>query len=929
MKEFLTYILNAAIIVACFHACYYVLLRRETFHRLNRFLLLSVLAGSFVLPFWVITIQRDAPSPEVANSISGNNRVTEAVQTTIQKKVMDIQASHTPVYSPESEKSRESMTETPSETESTKAKRTWEINWWGILLAIWICGTAFSLFQTIKSIANIWILRKKGTIISDADGISVVILDADISPFSWKRTVFISHKDYESGDCMAILEHEKTHCRAGHSYDMLLADILSSFQWFNPAVYLLRNELQNIHEYQADQQVLSKGYDAQAYQFMLLGRIDSMNRRTLSSHFKYQSLSSRISMMNRKASDRNGYLKLVSIPILVALTLLGQSLSKFGNYSFYPEFEDGKTWIYSDGTAKVQTADNVEATMPTSEIATYLRKYKGFKTTRMTLMFDYEVENLKDVQAYAEQLWSAGIKVSIANNYAMLGSMTMPEYRRARIFDEGEGLYRFELNCNSQTTGASRFGPGFYKNPSITGDIEVMKKWISMFDGHGIAIYPDMMPYSDAEQMAKCAWKNGIAQVSLITSENEDNRITLIPEGRSLSRKYPGMTAAMVAERQNGKMSSDYFPTGEHLSNPLIMYRTEPTIQQITDVIKTDKEIIFVFKSFQMSDYWITGMSGLELHADGHVYKQTGYEGLNGFEDRYFWSPDRGYYTQAVHFQAIPDDVDIVDFYSSADRSLFIKGVQVSNDQTVFKNYRYENLTATHFLKTIHAGDPIAPLNTVSINRIDFSDKETTLYAEMSIQEPHSFLGHVGSNFRLTLSNGKTIQPIRIDGVPVDRDFDRHGDHVTTSFQIIFPPISQDEWSEDDSELTGTVCHEDIKITLSPNQEAKLIKLEKIPEGEFSNVQVIDDKQFCLVSLILSAGTMKVSGSNLDALPDGKYRLTLGDSSPESPFVPITISGNGKKHEMTIYMTVRGKKQSILFRQDSPDAELRYITIIL
>ena len=69
--------------------------------------------------------------------------------------------------------------------------------------------------------------------------------------------------------------------------------------------------------------------------------------------------------------------------------------------------------------------------MKASEVAQYLKNYQGFKTTRMTLMFEYPIESLAEVQPYAEQLNAVGIKTSVATNEEMLARMTMPEFRVA------------------------------------------------------------------------------------------------------------------------------------------------------------------------------------------------------------------------------------------------------------------------------------------------------------------------------------------------------------------------------------------------------------------------------------------------------------------------------------------------------------------
>lgn len=510
---------------------------------------------------------------------------------------------------------------------------------------------------------------------------------------------------------------------------------------------------------------------------------------------------------------------------------------------FYPPFEDGVTWIFQNGEAKVKTADGVEAGMKANEVAGYLKKYKAFKTTRMTLrpMYDFE---LADIQPYAEQLAGVGIHVSVANNDEMLSHMTMPEYRRAWIKDEGDGKYTFLLSAN--TADAQRWYTSLpQEDMTVTGDLELMKKWIGLFDGHGVAIFPKEMPYSDAEAMAQAAWKRGIGQVSLVwQKENETNNyITLIPSGSKWSKEYPNMRAKDVARRQNEKISSDYFGAGKRIAAPRTMNNLNSSFFNVTDVMKTDKEVILVFNSRQGNDLWLTGITGMELRANGKTYKQTKYEGLNGFEKVYFWSPATGYYVQSVHFEPIPGDVNVVDIYDTEDGSLALKGLQVSDDTSAFDSYSYEQLNSSDRLKTVHIHDDVPDV--IRISRVEFTEQETTFYVEMAIMEPHSFLGHVGSDFTLTLADGMSLQPLRYEGVPVDKDFDRHGDHVVTYFQLVFPHINKDVWDMGTSKLEGTICHEPLKFNLMPAVMQREIasKANKNGYGNGSYVKVDGDGQ--------------------------------------------------------------------------------------
>jgi hypothetical protein len=512
-------------------------------------------------------------------------------------------------------------------------------------------------------------------------------------------------------------------------------------------------------------------------------------------------------------------------------------------------------WIYEDGSAKVLTFDGVEATMPLKKVAKYLKKYKGYNTTRMSIRIEDESTNLSSVMPLAKQLKKAGIKVAVANNDDMFQSMTMPEYRRAYIYDEGDGYYKFELNCNDQNSIRSRnnimiggSSSKSHKNISVIGDLKLMKEWISMFDGHGIAIFPEDMPYSDVQQMAETAWKSGIGQVSLITIDkdltaftNYPYYITLIPQNCDWNKTYPKHSATEIIKLRKEELSASTYSTDndrERIDNPHTQYNTNSLFFNPTHVISNDKEFVLGVKATQGNDLWITGKNGLELRAGGKTYKQTGYKGLDGFENVYFWAPIAGSFNEILTFEPIPADVASVDIYDGSDNSLVIKGLEVSNE---YKNIKQpvSSLVAGHYIFKFEGEHDM--LDVIQIERAEFSSTETTLYMQMSIMEPHSFKGHVGSDFTLTFPNGKELKAIRYEGVQTDVDFDRGGDHVTTYFQIVFPHISDIEWplhtgSDTPEEniirpvLKGTLCHEKIEMELSRylnyGPQSHIIRLE-------------------------------------------------------------------------------------------------------
>ena len=154
------------------------------------------------------------------------------------------------------------------------------------------------------------------------DGIHLILMDQPVVPFSWMRTIVISRKDFEESG-IEIMTHEMAHIKARHSIDLLISEICILFHWFNPSVWLLRQELQNIHEYEADESVLNQGVDAKRYQLLLIKKAVGAQRFTsMANSFNHSSLKKRIAMMLKQKSSPWARLKYLYVLPLAALTVV-------------------------------------------------------------------------------------------------------------------------------------------------------------------------------------------------------------------------------------------------------------------------------------------------------------------------------------------------------------------------------------------------------------------------------------------------------------------------------------------------------------------------------------------------------------------------------------------------------------------------------
>ena len=147
-----------------------------------------------------------------------------------------------------------------------------------------------------------------------------MVHNQEIAPFSWMKYIVISRKDLEENG-REILIHEMAHIHHRHSVDLLVADICIFFQWFNPGAWLLKQELQNIHEYEADETVINEGVNAKEYQLLLIKKAVGTRLYSMANSFNHSKLKKRITMMLKEKSNPWARLKYLYVLPLAAIAV--------------------------------------------------------------------------------------------------------------------------------------------------------------------------------------------------------------------------------------------------------------------------------------------------------------------------------------------------------------------------------------------------------------------------------------------------------------------------------------------------------------------------------------------------------------------------------------------------------------------------------
>ena len=261
MGTFLVYILKSSLCLALFYLFYRLLLSKETFHRFNRIALLGVMLISCLLPLVRITVDR---------------------ATVVNTSVMLME---------------EDMLMYPWEMQVMVQEEA-AFPWREWLVAVYFLGIFFFLLRNLWSLGRMLYLIRHSRCRQMENGICLVIHQAGFAPFSWMKYIVISQTDLDENGT-DILIHEEAHIRNRHSWDLLLVELCVWLQWFNPAAWLLKQELQNVHEYEADEAVLRQGIDAKRYQMLLIKKAVGARLYSIANSFNHSSLKKRITMMIR------------------------------------------------------------------------------------------------------------------------------------------------------------------------------------------------------------------------------------------------------------------------------------------------------------------------------------------------------------------------------------------------------------------------------------------------------------------------------------------------------------------------------------------------------------------------------------------------------------------------------------------------------
>ena len=305
MADFLFYDLKVAALLVVFYLFWKLLAARETFHRLNRVVLLSTMVLSLVLPLCVFTLHKtvelsDPPLPKTVPALINELESPEVHQP------------HSKDFQMSKGIDWRGILDGPSG---------------GVLFLLYLSGTLFCLARTLYSIYSVrrlyhrCELHEAPQLTQLAGGkVVVAVTEDDVSPFSWMRTIILNRADFAEGN-PALLAHECGHIRNHHSVDVIIVDVLTALQWFNPVIWFLRQDLRTIHEYEADAAVVSQGFNRYQYLQLLIRKAAGCGGYSIANGINDSTLKKRITMMLKNKTPKHGWMRLLYVVPVIALSL--------------------------------------------------------------------------------------------------------------------------------------------------------------------------------------------------------------------------------------------------------------------------------------------------------------------------------------------------------------------------------------------------------------------------------------------------------------------------------------------------------------------------------------------------------------------------------------------------------------------------------
>jgi len=351
MHNAINFIFESGVSLALLALIYVLFLRKETFFVLNRVFLLVSVAFSILLPFLHFSVFSSEAVMLSEVTVTPYRNLIEAVTLYGQ----DLSGS---------------LTQTLGSSR--------------FIVGVYLLGMSFFFARFVLRIVQLVQIISANRV-EKKGNIKFVLLDKECSPFSFLNYVFIHPKQQNEGSYQKIVAHEMEHIRQGHTFDVLLLEILTILQWFNPFIWILKRVIRENHEFLADRAVLESGVNAGIYKELLLSQALGFQLNIVN-NFNSSLVKKRITMISKiKSSSLANFKYVFGAVSVVSLLVIFACEQKESNFP---------------GLQTENTANSVRLTMVDDKLKlegdqTYLDYIKELLTGENKLTL--ETDSLGDV----------------------------------------------------------------------------------------------------------------------------------------------------------------------------------------------------------------------------------------------------------------------------------------------------------------------------------------------------------------------------------------------------------------------------------------------------------------------------------------------------------------------------------------------------
>ncbi len=379
MGTIFAYSLTSALLLATMYLVFKWMLAGENQHRYNRAILWLIYTLSLTLPALIPALKH---LTETASNQTGITGIEQAIEIGMPSASI-------------------------AEAEPLLLPR--------ILLAIYIAGAAAAAVYTVFVAIKLHATISKGEKMPHGRYTLAITPDTRIAPFSWCCYIVMSRSDFEtSGEVITL--HETRHLDARHWVDLLLAQLVAIFQWYNPAAWLMREELKTVHEFQADEAVIRSGTDPRQYQMLLIKKAVGARFPSLANSLNHSKLKKRITMMYKSKSSTARRFRALALLPAGALALLATNIPAVA--SILSEASAAEVTVSTGKVTEIKAETQITATPLKGSVIKVSDKSDNNTsgTTIVTLSSNGRQSDLSDVDVYVNGEKQPAEKLSEINS---------------------------------------------------------------------------------------------------------------------------------------------------------------------------------------------------------------------------------------------------------------------------------------------------------------------------------------------------------------------------------------------------------------------------------------------------------------------------------------------------------------------------------